>query len=71
MTVTKVTAGVAGLVYLLLWVIAANGASGLVAPLLVPAILAVMVAIGVALNRFMGITPHRPKFNDPDHEKEQ
>ena len=52
-------------------VLAANGDSALVAPLLVPAVLAVMVALGVALNRFMGIEPRKQHFHDPHDETEQ
>lgn len=59
------------LLYGFLWVLAANGVSSLVAPLTIPVVLAVLVAGGVALNRFMGITPHRPRFQDRDDEPEQ
>jgi multidrug efflux pump subunit AcrB len=67
----RLTLIVGVLFYIFLWVLAANGASSLVAVLVVPAVLAVMVALGVALNRFMGIAPHRPHFNDRDDEKGQ
>jgi hypothetical protein len=68
---TRIVLVFAGLVYVFLWVVAAQGATILVAPLLIPAVLAVMVALGVALNRFVGITPRRPHFDDRDDEKEQ
>ena len=71
MRVTRATALFGLLVYVFLWVLAANGASSLVAPLLIPAVLAFMIACGVALQRFMGIRPHRPKFDDHHDEKEQ
>jgi len=54
------------LFYAFLWVLAANGVTSLVAPLVIPVVLAVLVAGGVALNRFMGITPRRPHFDDGD-----
>ncbi len=59
------------LLYVFLWVLAANGDSQLVAPLLIPAALAVMVALGVALNRFIGLEPRKQHFNDPRDETEQ
>jgi hypothetical protein len=54
--------------YVLLWVIAANGATGLVAPLAVPAVLALLVWLGLQLNRYLGLAPHRPKFDDGEDE---
>ena len=42
------------LFYVFLWALYANGDSVLLAPLLIPAILAIMVALGVALQRFIG-----------------
>ena len=67
---TRIVLVFVGLVYVFLWVVAAHGATSLVAPLLIPAVLAVMIALGVALNRFVGITPRRPHFDDRDDEKE-
>jgi hypothetical protein len=49
-------------------VLAFNGASELVVPLAIPAILGTMIALGVALQRFMGIAPRRPRFRDPEDE---
>jgi len=66
--VLRTTLVVAGLFYILLWVIALNGATSLIAPLVVPLVLAVLVAGGVALNRFMGITPRKQHFNDGEDE---
>jgi hypothetical protein len=54
------------LVYIFLWVLALNGVSSLIPLLAVPAILAVLVAFGVWLNRFMGITPRAQHFQEPD-----
>lgn len=64
MRVTKVTSIVVAAIYIFLWVLAFNGASGLVALLAVPLVLAVLVAFGVWLNRFMGITPRRQHFEE-------
>jgi hypothetical protein len=69
--VTKATIVVGFLVYVFLWVLAANGDSQLVAPLLIPAVLAIMVALGVALNRYMGIEPRKQHFDDANDETEQ
>ena len=60
---------IAGLVvYAGLWVLAANGATSLVAPLAVPAVLAVLVWLGLQLNRYLGLSPHRPRFDDGEDE---
>jgi hypothetical protein len=67
-TYLRATLTVAALLYVALWVLALNGASELVIPLAIPAILGAMIASGVALQRFMGITPRRPHFRDPDDE---
>ncbi len=70
MTVLRATLVVAVLVYVFLWVVALNGASGLIALLAVPLILAGMIALGVALQRFMGIPPRKEHFRDrgDDHK---
>jgi predicted phage tail protein len=69
-TVTRATLIVAGLVYVTLWVIAANGASGLYVPLVVSVALVLMIIGGVALQRYSGIAPRRPKFDDSEDERE-
>ena len=48
-----------------------SGDSVLLAPLLIPAVLAVMVALGVGLQRFMGIEPRKQHFDDGSDETEQ
>lgn len=70
MSVRRITLIVGVLFYLLLWVIALNGANNLIAPLLIPLVLALLVAIGVGLDRFLGITPRRPHFDDGDDKTE-
>jgi hypothetical protein len=67
-TYLRATLIVAGLLYVTLWVLALNGASDLVVPLAIPAILGAMIALGVALQRFMGIAPRRPRFRHPEDE---
>lgn len=68
MTYLRATLIVAGLLYATLWVLAFNGAAELVVPLAIPAILGAMIALGVALQRFMGIAPRRPRFHRPEDE---
>ncbi len=71
MTLGRVVA-IAGVVaYALLWVLALNGVTSLIAPLVIPAVLIFLIWAGVALERYIGVTPHRPKFpedSDEDHE---
>jgi hypothetical protein len=67
-TYLRATLIVAGLLYVILWVLAFNGASDLVVPLAIPAILGAMIALGVSLQRFMGISPRRQHFRDPKDE---
>jgi hypothetical protein len=71
MIMTKTMLVVGFLFYVFLWVLAANGDNQLVAPLLIPAVLAILVALGVALNRFMGIEPHKQHFKDSNDETER
>jgi hypothetical protein len=59
---TKATSIVLLAIYIFLWVIALNGASNMIPLLAVPLVLAVLVAFGVWLNRFMGITPRQQHF---------
>ena len=70
MITTRITIIVALLLYVLLWIIALNGASGLIPILAIPVVLAVLVAAGVGLNRYMGITPRKQHFNDRDKASE-
>ncbi len=65
MRVTRATAVVVGLVYVFLWVLALHGVSSLVPVLAVPLVIALLVAFGVWLNRFMGITPRAQHFQEP------
>ena len=71
MKVTRITIVVVAALYVVLWVIALNGATAFIAPLLIPLVLAVLVALGVALNRWMGIAPRQQHFNDPDDEDDE
>ena len=58
-----------GLVYLLLWAIALNGGSRLVAPLTVPIVLAILVGGGNWLNNFMGIKRKPQEFRKRNDEQ--
>ena len=64
----RVTIAIVLGLYVVLWVLAFNGASALVGPLVVPLVLAALVAMGVALQRFMGITPRKPHFRDREDD---
>ena len=57
-----------GLFYVFLWVLAANGVTSLVAPLIIPVVLALLVYLGLALNKFLGITPRKQHFDDPEDD---
>ena len=71
MIMTKTMAVLGVLIYAFLWALYAYGDSQLLAPLLIPAILALMVALGVALQRFIGIEPRKQHFDDSTDETEQ
>ncbi|MHB8827068.1 MAG: hypothetical protein ACYC5Z_05335 [Acidimicrobiales bacterium] len=68
MKATRVAWGIGIVLYLVLWGIALDGASSLVAPLVVPVVLAVLVYAGVLLNRFLGITPRRQHFAEREDD---
>ena len=68
MRLTRIMLVVGGVVYAFLWVLAANGVSSLVAPLTIPVVLALLVYLGLALNRFLGITPRKQHFDDPEDD---
>jgi hypothetical protein len=69
MTKSMIVVGV--LVYAFLWALYAYGDSVLLAPLLIPAVIAVMVALGVALNHYIGVEPHKQHFDDGVDEGKQ
>lgn len=64
----RIALGLGVAIYVLLWVLAANGVTSLVAPLIVPAVLALMVFLLLRLNKFLGLAPRRPHFDDGDDE---
>lgn len=68
MSVLRATVVPVLLVYVFLWVLAFNGATSLIGPLVVPLVLGVIVALGVALQRFMGIAPRKQNFNKPEDD---
>jgi fatty acid desaturase len=63
-TYVRATIVLAIAIYVFLWVVALNGASGMVPLLVVPLVLAVMIVLGVALQRFMGLPPRKQHFRD-------
>jgi hypothetical protein len=50
----------------MLWVLAFNGATSLVAPLAVTLVLIAMIALGVAFTRFMGLPARKQHFRKPE-----
>ena len=68
MRLTRIMLVVGGLVYVFLWVLAANGVSSLVVPLTIPVVLALLVYLGLVLDRFLGITPRKQHFDDPEDD---
>ena len=64
MTVLRATLVAAVVVYVFLWVVALGGVGGLVPLLAVPLILAGMIALGVVLQRFIGLPPRKQHFRD-------
>lgn len=71
MKVTRATIAAGLVAYVALWVLALSGATNLIEPLLVPPVLAALVAMGVALQRFMGLPPRRPHFREREDDSEQ
>ena len=71
MNFIRATVVVAVLFYIFLWVLVFNGVSSLIAPLAVPLILALLVGLGVRLNHFLGITPRRQSFQEPEDDPDQ
>ena len=68
MSVTSATIFAAVVIYVFLWILAFNGASSLIGPLAVPLVLAVIVALGVALQRFMGLPARKQHFRDREDD---
>ena len=71
MRLTRVMIAMGLAFYIFLWVLVANGASQLEAPLLIPLVLAVLVVVGLGLDRYMGITPRKQHFKERDDESER
>ena len=71
MRATKTAILLLVLIYAFLWVLEINGVTSLLTPLAIPLILGVMIAGGVALDRYLGVKPHKPKWNDADDETEK
>jgi cytoskeletal protein RodZ len=60
--VTKGALVAVALVYIFLWVLALHGASNLIPMLAVPLILAILVAVGVWIQNFVGVKPRQQHF---------
>ena len=71
MKATKTAIILLVLIYAFLWVLEINGVTSLLTPLAIPLILGVMIAGGVALDRYLGVKPHKPKWTDADDEMEK
>ncbi len=68
MIVTKFALGALGVIYLVLWILALNGATSLIPLLMVPLILAILVGVGNLLQGFIGIPGRSPKFHHPEDD---
>ena len=68
MSATRLAWGIGVVLYVALWVIALNGASSLIAPLVIPLVLAVLVYAGLLLNRVLGVTPRRQHFSEREDD---
>ena len=68
MTFARAVALVGLALYAFLWVLAAHGVASLVAPLLVPPVLALLVALGVRLHRWLGLPTRGPRFHDREDD---
>ncbi|HUX04049.1 MAG TPA: hypothetical protein VMV53_03990 [Acidimicrobiales bacterium] len=71
MRLTRVIAVLAVVIYVGLWVLALNGASNLVPPLLIPLVLAVLVWAGLALNRYLEISPRKQEFKEREDDDDR
>ena len=71
MRIGPIVAVLGALAYAFLWVLAANGVTSLVGPLTVPLVLMVLIAGGLALQRFMGIEPHRSRYRDTGSDTDE
>ena len=69
MILRRVTAVVVGLIYLFLWGLVLNGATSLLAIVVVPLVLYVIIVVGVALTKFIGIKPRESHFESKDDEQ--
>ena len=71
MRVTKTVLVLLTIIYAFLWFLEINGVTSLLTPMAIPPILAVLILGGLALDRFLGVKPHKPKWNDSDDETEK
>lgn len=69
MTLRRITIAVAGLFYLFLWLLVFNGATSLLPIVVVPLALYIIIIAGVALTKFMGLSPRESHFESKDDEQ--
>ncbi len=71
MTLRRVTIAVGLLFYIFLWLLVLNGATSLLPIVVVPLVLWIIIVIGVALTKFIGIKPRESHFESKDDEQPQ
>ena len=71
MSLGRVVAIIGVVFYVVLWILALNGAANLVVPLVIPLVLVLLVWGGLALNRFLGIAPRKEHFDDREDETDK
>ena len=69
MNVTRMTVVALGAIYIFLWGVALNGASGLTPLLATPLVLVVLVAGGNWMTSSMGIKRKSPQFKKPSDKE--
>ncbi len=71
MTLRRVTIAVGLLFYIFLWLLVLNGATSLLPIVVVPLVLWIIIVVGVALTKFIGIKPRESHFESKDDEQPQ
>lgn len=69
MIVTKLTVAFGVVAYLTLWALAVTGLPFLIFYLLLPLVLAALIALGAWLTRYMGLPTSSPKFHQPGDDE--
>ena len=71
MTLRRITIAVGLLFYIFLWLLVLNGATSLLPIVVVPLVLWIIIVVGVALTKFIGIKPRESHFESKDDEQPQ